>query len=834
MRLKVLRAQFLVKRRKMSKAARTLLSNGTADFSDEVIAMLDRLHPDASQPVGPVPPTAAFIGVDADTVVECAKRMANGSAAGPSGWNGELLLALCSDEVCLDGLVCLVRDIVNGAFAGCPAVRSLLLSSRLVGLWKDDPQESDQQDDDQQAARPPRIRPIAIPEAIMKLAEHVALTSVRDGMADIFGDLQLALGYAGGVEAAIHKMVAAIQGLGSESYVMCFDAENAFNTRRRADIMREVYSYPALQPIYRMLHWSLDGGSPLLMVSRGEVVATLSSDEGVRQGSVLGPLAYAISMHRLYREVLGRNEGVVGTAILDDFSGVASGQQGLGFFDDFLRTAANADITVRLDKSFVLWPRSTPHPAWLEAECRRIGVELRTGGSEYLGSFIGSDDLASEFALRQVDRHDELFDLLTHDDMLEQAGLLILRSCMIPKANYLTRTLPPSASLEAMSRFDEKVVRTASVLCDLPEPLSELSSLLLTMPLREAGFGLRSMQDTAPAAYLSSLALAAPLVVAQLPTPDQRADGPTAAALDSCYVLLQDTPLETIDIPTTAARFWATYGRRAGYKLQNSIMRLVGTRLFQRALGLASQSQQALLRSMRVPGAAAWLTAVPSCRELTLYGAALRGAAHLRLLIPMGDGQPLCSGTGCRADLTVDEQHGHACPVIRRRAVTARHDDATNQLAHNMTRAGGQVIVEHGMGGDRLDVDAMFDRRELVDVSYVSPSAPTYSAAASMTALSAARSRERAKIARYWERADAEGAFLGPFVMEITGALGPMASRYLTLLARRIAEQPGETTSAAQIRTGLLQRLAICTQRGNARIAASWRQHQGLAVRSRT
>ncbi len=401
---------------------------------------------------------------------------------------------------------------------------------------------------------------------------------------------------------------------------------------------------------------------------------------------------------------------------------------------------------------------------------------------------------------------------------------------MIPRVNHLVHTLPPSQIADAMAWFDAKVIETARTLLDLPEPLSCLSSLLLNMPIREAGFGLRSMVEVSPAAYFGSLALAAPLVVNMLST-SERAVGETAEALESCFVALQHVPFDRLEIPTTPARFWVEYGRDPGRKLQN-IMRVAGSLRFDHVLEGASSHEKALLRSMRSKGASAWLIAVPSSKALTLSRTQLSRAAQLRLLVPMcgervDGGEFLC--VDCGASLRVDPQHGHACPSTRRQAVTGRHDNCTGWLAGAMRRAGGHVRIERTLGGDRLDIDAMFDRQELMDISYVSPGCPTYCRAAAVASLEAARLRERAKIARYSERADAEGAFLGPFVVEITGAIGPMASRYLTLLARRIGDQVGETRSVSQIRRELVEQLSICTQRGNARIAACWRQRQGLA-----
>src|ERR1700734_2964527 len=63
------------------------------------------------------------------------RKVANGSAPGPSGWTGELIKALVGDADCLAGLVALVEDIINGDLDD--SARKFLLSSSLIASEKD-------------------------------------------------------------------------------------------------------------------------------------------------------------------------------------------------------------------------------------------------------------------------------------------------------------------------------------------------------------------------------------------------------------------------------------------------------------------------------------------------------------------------------------------------------------------------------------------------------------------------------------------------------------------------------------------------------------------------
>ena len=100
------------------------------------IESLRKLHPPSSGHRCPnLPDAAPRIHVDGIVLSALVSRkVANGSAPGPSGWTGELVKALVGDADCLAGLVTLVEDIVNGDLD--ESARKFLLSSSLIaGFW---------------------------------------------------------------------------------------------------------------------------------------------------------------------------------------------------------------------------------------------------------------------------------------------------------------------------------------------------------------------------------------------------------------------------------------------------------------------------------------------------------------------------------------------------------------------------------------------------------------------------------------------------------------------------------------------------------------------------
>src|SRR5690349_19876846 len=92
--------------------------------------------------------------------------------------------------------------------------------------------------------------------------------------------------------------------------------------------------------------------------------------------------------------------------------------------------------------------------------------------------------------------------------------MAILRLSTVPKMNYLTRTMRPDVLRSAAEQFDRSVLDTARNKLRLPDSSTDEAKLSLTLPIREGGFGLRSMTRVSPAAYWSALAQAAPELLA--------------------------------------------------------------------------------------------------------------------------------------------------------------------------------------------------------------------------------------------------------------------------------------------------------------------------------
>ena len=194
----------------------------------------------------PVPQLFHMSNVDSVALAKIiSSKLKNGSAPGPSGWTGELVAPLIDDPECLDGLGALTTDIINGALEDTS--RSLLMASLLIA-----------------GAKPNGgVRPIAVSEAFYKLSTMYAISLVGDALPTIFEPIQFGVGAPGGPERAAHIIQAGLESMGPNTILLKCDIQNAFNQRKRSDILSELFKTPSLKPLYRLAHWAYRQSSPL-------------------------------------------------------------------------------------------------------------------------------------------------------------------------------------------------------------------------------------------------------------------------------------------------------------------------------------------------------------------------------------------------------------------------------------------------------------------------------------------------------------------------------------------------------------------------------------------
>ena len=130
-----------------------------------------------------------------------------------------------------------------------------------------------------------------------------------------------------------------------------------------------------------------------------------------------------------------------------------------------------------------------------------------------MGVPLGTDDFIDRELRRGLlePTKEALHDLEWFGKHHPQDAHLLLRACVVPRATYLARMLPPDCPpWQAVRReFDEMVLASARAILALP-PWTAEARALAALPTRKGGLGLTSVDAIAPAAYYASTATAMP------------------------------------------------------------------------------------------------------------------------------------------------------------------------------------------------------------------------------------------------------------------------------------------------------------------------------------
>ncbi len=417
--------------------------------------------------------------------------------------------------------------------------------------------------------------------------------------------------------------------------------------------------------------------------------------------------------------------------------------------------------------------------------------------------------------------------------MPAQVAMLLLRSSGLPRLSYLCRTVSPDLLLKAAQHFDAMVIDTFLIVCGLAGNLTPATWNQIRLPISKGGMGLHSFVSLSPAAFVASAAQARPELSRILLTRYSRESG-VASAAQECFMAPVNHALRLLqhNLPHTErpilphpdrADTWTDLPNQQFLQRRLTKQLQVGTAHRLHAASDVSDCARVLSASQHA--ASAWLALVPSEPELHLATSTFQFAVRHRLGLPPANLADMPS-VDCfcgEADFKDDPSHLHACPLLRRTAVNARHNGIVQALASlARNELGLHVSIEPSWydakgGQDRPDaVITTHARSWLVDVSVVHSSAASYLSRfhTHLRPRAAAAQREKEKHGKYDGMADANGPGMTmvPFVLESFGAVGEEASAFIHTLAHLSGDAAAFTRHAFDC-------LSVALQRGNARIS---------------
>jgi hypothetical protein len=161
----------------------------------------------------------------------------------------------------------------------------------------------------------------------------------------------------------------------------------------------------------------------------------------------------------------------------------------------------NEGLSINWTTTSAFWASSNPAPENLKVFLQQpfsddpsTSIALKSNCTEILGTYIGHDLEAISDALEQKQHSlTALSRKLTDSDftIFNQNALLLLRNCLVPKMNYLCRTLGPTAALLA-DLFSKQILNTAASI----HGCNTATAPLWTLKIKDGGLGTTALSPT--------------------------------------------------------------------------------------------------------------------------------------------------------------------------------------------------------------------------------------------------------------------------------------------------------------------------------------------------
>lgn len=247
-KIKTERIRELLNQGHLSKATKVILQPGFTHIDQDTLIHLKAKHPVNPNQM-PLPPdnnSHTYLHAEIlDTQIErLLRQAADGSAPGPSGVTGAMLLSLARDQTCLKALGRLIEDIANAAIG--PRLAEILRCCRLIGIPKAGTNDS------------LNLRPLAITEVLSKIAARHALSECKGIYQDLAASGQYGVGVYGGSVTAVHLLRSNLEHLDATSegdaFLLLIDLSNAFNSISRDWCLKQIYANPKLEPIWALVN----------------------------------------------------------------------------------------------------------------------------------------------------------------------------------------------------------------------------------------------------------------------------------------------------------------------------------------------------------------------------------------------------------------------------------------------------------------------------------------------------------------------------------------------------------------------------------------------------
>ena len=349
-----------------------------------------------------------------------------------------------------------------------------------------------------------------------------------------------------------------------------------------------------------------------------------------------------------------------------------------------------------------------------------------------IGSIVSRNaDTISNWMIDQVtSQHKPFFKALLDSRLPAQHAFILLRTCMVPRMNYWSRTTSPSTLASAARCFDQLVLDTFLQRNNLTS-ISDEARAQLSLPVRDGGFGLSSVALVSPAAWYSGFAQAFSTIRTLIPSLNDLPDNiPFVKSLSQCFTFFSKYKFpKGSPVSSDIQHFWTDSEQK---KYPAGAQRLIMTVIYKaRAAAILikfprNSANRARLTAVTAPFSGSWLTTPPTDPLFYLPDAHFSLATRIRLGLSLFEDVKRCI---CGASTLETPLHFLSCKFLNASRII-RHDRIVQVIARVARLSGVTVHLEPRIDGEdrsRGDGHLFFHAQSAIfDTLVIDPCAKSY------------------------------------------------------------------------------------------------------------
>jgi hypothetical protein len=312
------------------------------------------------------------------------------------------------------------------------------------------------------------VRPIVVGLSLRRLVSKLMNSYAIDRLSNLFSPIELGVGVAGSVEAAVHAARRYVDNLSGDEAVVKLDFRNAFNTLRRDSILEAIHA--TLPEVYSYVHASYASPSHLSLAEN-----IIISNEGIQQGDPIGPLLFCLTL----QPVLSRCGSELRIAYLDDITlGGSLGSLSVEV-DCLQRDASEIGLSLNVSKCEII---SDNNSSLMSSSLSQFITVNRKDAMLLGSSLLRGVAMDTELNIRVLNLKSatsRLKLLPSHD-----ALVILKHSLSIPKVLHILRT-SHCADHPALNEFDQQLRISLSELLNVS--LNDEQWMQASLPVKERG-----------------------------------------------------------------------------------------------------------------------------------------------------------------------------------------------------------------------------------------------------------------------------------------------------------------------------------------------------------